>query len=269
MAQVAGETLGVAPDRIQVELGDSSLPPAPVSGGSMTTASVSPAVKAAAEDALLKLKRCAVENPTSPLHGLALEDIEAESGALSAKSGKSKQVTYGEIIRGAGIPMIEAEANVAPGAESQEYSIHSFGAQFSEVRVDQDTCEIRVTRHVAVFDIGRVMNRKTARSQALGGITMGLGMALLEHTVYDDRHGRVVTNNLADYAVPVNADVPDIDVTFVEHPDFILSPVGARGIGEIGITGVAPAIANAVYHATGIRVRDLPITPDKLLGVRI
>jgi len=116
-----------------------------------------------------------------------------------------------------------------------------------------------------VLDVWRVMNGKTARSQVLGGITQGFGMALLEHTVYDHEHGRVVTNNLADYAMPVNADVPNIDVTFVEYPDLILSPIGARGIGEIGITGVAPAIANAIYHATGIRVRDLPITPDKLL----
>jgi xanthine dehydrogenase YagR molybdenum-binding subunit len=144
--------------------------------------------------------------------------------------------------------------------------MHSFGAQFSEVRVDSDTGEVRVTRHSAVLDVGRLINPKTARSQVLGGVTQGIGMALLEHTVYDHLHGRVVTNNLADYAVPVNADVRQIDVAFVGDPDFIISPVGARGIGEIGITGVAPAIANAVYHATGVRVRDLPITPDKLLG---
>jgi xanthine dehydrogenase YagR molybdenum-binding subunit len=122
-----------------------------------------------------------------------------------------------------------------------------------------------VTKHVAAFDIGRVINAKTARSQALGGITMGIGMALLEHTVYDHKHGRPITNNLADYAIPVNADVPNIDVIFVEYPDLIISPLGARGLGEIGITGVAPAIANAIFHATGIRVRGLPITPDKLL----
>jgi hypothetical protein len=155
-------------------------------------------------------------------------------------------------------PMIEAEANVTPGPELEKYAPHSFGAQFSEVAVDRDTGEIRLRRHVAVFDIGRVMNAKTARSQAMGGITMGIGMALSEQTVYDHEHGRPVTNNLADYAVPVNADVPNIDVTFVDYPDLIVSPLGARGVGEIGITGVAPAIANAIYHATGIRVRDNP-----------
>jgi xanthine dehydrogenase YagR molybdenum-binding subunit len=170
------------------------------------------------------------------------------------------------VLRSAKLPSLEAHANVSPGLEIKKYAMHSFGAQFSEVRVDSETGEVRVNRHCAVFDVGRVINPKTARSQALGGVTQGIGMALLEHTVYDHLHGRVVTNNLADYAVPVNADVREIDVTFLGHPDFIVSPVGARGIGEIGITGVAPAIANAVYHATGVRVRDLPITPDKLLG---
>jgi xanthine dehydrogenase YagR molybdenum-binding subunit len=265
MAQVAAETLGVSTGRIQVELGDSVLPPAPVSGGSMTTASVMPAVRAAAEQALLKLKRCAISGANSPFHGSSLDEIESDGGFLRA-SGNSQRVSFGDVLRGCKLSMIEAEANTAPGKEQEQYSFHSFGAQFSEVRVDADTGEARVSRHVAVFDIGRVINAKTARSQALGGITMGIGMALLEHTVYDPQSGRVVTNNLADYAVPVNADVPDIDVSFVQFPDFIIGSVGARGLGEIGITGVAPAIANAIYHATGVRVRDLPITPDKLLG---
>ncbi len=263
MAQMAADELGVPPKRICVELGDSSLPPAPVSGGSMTTASVLPAVKAAAEDALKKLKRCAIEDAKSPLHGLSEDEITAEDGALRGRDGN--RVSFGDVIRGCGTPMIESTANTAPGKETKEYAFHSFGAQFSEVKVDRDTGEVRVTRHVAVFDVGRVMNAKTARSQAMGGIIQGIGMALLEHTVYDQQHGRVVTNNLADYAVPVNADVPDIDVSFVEYPDFNLSSIGARGVGEIGITGVAPAIANAIYHATGKRIRDLPITPDKLL----
>lgn len=266
ITQVAADVLGVSPERIRVELGDSTLPPAPVSGGSMTTASVMPAVKAAAEEAIVKLKKCAVEDPNSPLHGLSVQSIVAEGGTLRAGE---RSLSFSDVLRRGGVPELEASANVAPGAETGKYALHSFGAQFSEVRVDGDTGEVRVTRHVAVFDIGRVMNPKTARSQALSGINMGIGMALLEHTVYDRKHGRVVTNNLADYAMPVNADIPDTDVTFLDYPDFVISPIGARGVGEISITGVAPAIANAIYHATGRRVRDLPITPDKLLGALI
>lgn len=264
MTQVAAEALGIPPEAIRAELGDSDLPPAPVSGGSMTTASVAPAVKAAAEEVLLKLKYCATEDPHSPLHGLRVEDIAAVGGSLHAAIGLA--VSYADVLRSRKLAMISADAKTAPGEEGKQYAMHSFGAQFCEVKVDCDTGEIRVNRHCAVFDIGRVINPKTARSQALGGITQGIGMALLERTVYDQQHGRVVTNNLADYAMPVNADVRDIDVTFLGHPDFVISPVGARGLGEIGITGVAPAIANAIFNATGVRVRDLPITPEKILG---
>ena len=237
MTQVAAETLGVEPETIRVELGDSTLPPSPVSGGSMTTASVTPAVKAACEDVLRKLKQCAIADPQSPLYGLKLEEIAAQNGSLQARDGRC--VSYGGVLQSLKQSAIEAEAQTAPGEEAEKYSMHSFGAQFSEVKVDVDTGEVRVTRHCAVFDIGRVINAKTARSQALGGIIQGIGMALLEHTVYDQVHGRVVTNNLADYAMPVNADIRDIDVTFLGRPDFILNPVGARGVGEIGITGVA------------------------------
>src|SRR5262249_55592941 len=159
----AAEVLGIPPERIRVDLGDSDLPPAPVSGGSMTTASVTPAVKAAAEDALGQLKRCAIGDHNSPLHGLQEQDVAAENGALR---GKSASVSYSEALRSCGKPEIEATANVGPGAETGEYAFHSFGAQFSEARVDADTGQVTVTRHVAVFDAGRIINAKTARSQA-------------------------------------------------------------------------------------------------------
>jgi xanthine dehydrogenase YagR molybdenum-binding subunit len=143
--------------------------------------------------------------------------------------------------------------------------MHSFGAQFAEVRVDPDTGEVRVTRFTGAYGVGRVINRKTARSQIMGGVVMGIGMALHEETITDPRSGRIVNANLGEYHVPVNADIPAIEPYFVEENDPHVNPIGAKGIGEIGITGVAAAVTNAVYHATGKRIRDLPITPDKLL----
>jgi len=263
MAQVAAETLGLPVAKVRSALGDSRLPPAPVSGGSMTTASVTPAVKAAAEDALRKLIECAVQTQGSPFYGASANEVMAAKGRVNAKDGKAQ--TYAEVLRAAGVAQLEGEARVEPGEELTKYSFHSFGAQFARVRVDAELGIVRVERMVSVFDIGRVINPKTARSQALGGITQGIGMALLEHSVYDRRNGRSVTDNLADYLVPVNADVNQIEPIFLDIPDPVINSLGARGAGEIAITGVAPAIANAVYHATGVRVRRLPITVEKLL----
>jgi xanthine dehydrogenase YagR molybdenum-binding subunit len=154
---------------------------------------------------------------------------------------------------------------VKPGEEKQRYSMHSFGAVFTEVRVDPDLGIIRVPRVVGRYDVGRLMNAKTGRSQLMGGIVMGIGMALMEDSILDERYGRIVNANLAEYHVPTNADIGLIDVDVVADSDPYINPLGARGIGEIGITGIAAAVANAVYHATGVRVRDLPITLDKLL----
>lgn len=216
IAQVAADALGVSVEQIEVHIGDSTLPSAPVAGGSMSTASVMPAVQAAC----LKLR---------------------ENGAN------------------------EAEASSAPGDEQGRYAFHSFGAQFIEVRVDATLGNVRVARALGVFDCGKIINPKTARSQFLGGIVFGIGMALMEAGIFDTRSGRVLTDNLADYRIPVNADIGEIEAITVEHPDFLLNPLGVRGVGEIGTTGVAAAVANAVYNATGKRIRDLPITPDKLL----
>jgi xanthine dehydrogenase YagR molybdenum-binding subunit len=224
MTQVAAETLGVPVERVRFELGDTAMPKAPVSGGSMTAASVGPAVQAAC--AALRAK------------------IQASGG-------------NGELL--------EARAGAKPGEEEHTHATRSFGAVFAEVRVDPDLGIVRVPRIVATYSVGRLLNRKTALSQLQGGIVWGLGQALLEESLLDERYGRYVNNNLAEYHVPVNADVRRIEVAFVDEDDTLFNPLGARGIGEIGITGVSAAIANAVHHATGRRIRSLPITLDKIL----
>ena len=180
---------------------------------------------------------------------------------------RSTGLAYEEVLKRTNQLAIEGEGYTTPGPERDKYAFQSFGAQFVEVKVDPEIARVQVSRVVSAFDVGKIVNAKTARSQGYSGVIMGIGMALMEHTVYDSRDGSCVTSNLADYAIPVNADTHSIDILFVDKPDpFIDSDgLGARGLGEITATGVAPAIANAVYHATGRRIRDLPITPDKLL----
>jgi xanthine dehydrogenase YagR molybdenum-binding subunit len=163
---------------------------------------------------------------------------------------------------------LEAEASTQPiMGQNDKFSFQSYGAHFVEVRVEEDIGRIRVSRVVSVFDCGRILSAKTTRSQFIGGIVFGIGAALLEHLVYDREHGRAANADLAGYLVPVNADVPDIDVSWIDEPDLNFNSLGCRGVGEIGITGLAAAVANAVYHATGVRVRELPITPDRVLGL--
>jgi len=262
MAQEAAETLGLPIAKLSSHLGDSRLPPAPVSGGSMTSASVIPAVRAAAEDVLRKLIQYAARSTNSPFYGRQERELKAAAGRVSSDD---RVATYAEVLQACQVSHIESRAQVEPGEEQNQYSFHSFGAHFARVRVDCELCTVKIERMVSVFDAGRVLNAKTARSQALGGIVQGIGMALFEHTVYDRRNGRIVTDNLADYLLPVHADIHQIEPLFLDIPDPLINSVGARGIGELPITGVAPAIANAVYHATGIRVRNLPITADKLI----
>jgi xanthine dehydrogenase YagR molybdenum-binding subunit len=268
LAQIAADELGVDPRAIRVRIGDSSFPIAPVAGGSMSSASVGPAVQDAARRAYREAIAIATSAGGSPLHGLGEDEIEACDGGLRSKREPSRAIAYGEIVRLGGSGAIEALGSAAPGDEGERLSFHSFGAQFVEVRYDEELARLRVSRALGVFDCGRILNAKTARSQMIGGIVWGIGMALMEETVRDPRAGAVVTNNFADYHVPVNADIAAIDVLFVEEPDLAFNPLGVRGIGEIGITGVAAAIANAVYHATGVRLRDLPIVPEKLLAAQ-
>jgi xanthine dehydrogenase YagR molybdenum-binding subunit len=265
MTQVAAEALGLPVNKVRFELGDTKMPQTPVSGGSQTAASVSSAVHLAGNQARNQLLQLALNDQKSPLYSSNAEDVIAENGSFFLKNKSSASETYQAILTRHGMKMIEARADAKPGEEQKKFSMHAFGAQFAEVRIEPDLGEVRVTRWVGTFGAGRILNAKTANSQIIGGIIYGIGMALMEHTVIDPNLGRVVNHDLGEYHVPVNADVPDIQVLFVDEHDPHINPLGVKGIGEIGITGSAAAIANAVYHATGKRVRDLPITLDKLL----
>jgi len=276
MSQVAADALGVPVAHIRFELGDSRLPKAPGAGGSQSAASVAPAVQAACEAMRKKVIELAVADPRSFAYRadpgqlvvvdgwLRLASALPPSGRPVAAADAGGEPIAAVVARNGGAPL-ETHAEAAPGEERQQYSMLGFGAVFAEVRVDSALGVVRVPRLTAVYGIGTVLNEKLARSQLQGGIVWGIGMALLEESLRDGRDGRIVNANLAEYHVPVNADVGAIDVAFVAERDPHVNPLGIKGIGEIGITGVPAAIANAVYNATGRRVRDLPITLDKLL----
>lgn len=265
MTEVAAAVLCVSPSRIEARLGETSLPEAPISAGSMSTASVTPAVKAAAEQAREKLIAMAVADSRSPVSQARPEEIDFRDGRLFLKSSPDNGEDFAAVLRRNGNRPVEAVAHTTPQLDPQKAPCHSFGAIFAEVAVDPDFAMTHVRRIVAVYDVGRIVNRRTADSQFIGGIVWGIGLALEEVTHFDWRYGRAVNANLADYHVPVNADIGHIDVSAIDVPDYKLDSIGARGVGEIGITGTSAAIANAVYHATGKRVRDVPITPDKLI----
>ncbi len=265
MAQTCALALGLEPSQIKVQLGDSTLPNAPVAGGSQSTASVMPAVLEAATQARQKLAELATKDKESSLCDLPADDIEAKDGRLISKTTPTKSDTYADIIRRAGGQPIEVTATTQPGKERQTYSSQSWGAVFAEVAVDADTHMVKVRRIVATYDIGTLMNKVTGTNQLHGGIVWGIGSALHEEALVDPIYGRTANESLGEYHVPVNADVPEIDATALDIPDLINNPLGARGIGEIGITGVAAAIGNAIFNATGKRLRDYPFTPDKLM----
>jgi xanthine dehydrogenase YagR molybdenum-binding subunit len=235
----------------------------------MTVASTGSAVHLAAMAVRDKLVQLAVTDPDSPLHGARHEEVEIIDGRLTLRSTADRGESFQQLLERNGRRPIEGKAEAKPGDETQQYSMHAFGAVFAEVRVDRDLGVVRVARMVGAYGAGRVLNPKTARSQLYGGITFGIGMALMEHTITDLRSGRYVNADIAEYHIPVHADIPPIEVFFVDEKDEQVDPIGAKGIGEIGITGVAAAIANAVFHATGIRIRELPITLDKLLHPKV
>ena len=265
MAQACADGLGIDPTMVEVQLGDSMLPKAPVSGGSQSTASVTPAVKDAATQAKLKLAELAIAQDASPLHGLKTIDLDTRDGKLFAKSDPSKSDTLAAIIERNGNKPVEAQGSAERAESAESMSSNSWGAVFAEVAVDVDTHMPQVRRIVATYDIGTLMNDKTGINQLQGGITWGVGFALHEETHVDPVYGRPANENYAEYHVPVNADIGHLDVTCLNIPDTKFNPLGARGIGEIGITGAAAAVANAIFNATGKRVRSYPITPDKIM----
>ena len=266
MTQIAAELLGLPLASVRFELGDTLLPMAPIQGGSMTAATVGTAVQAVClktQERLLKLARAL---PDSPLADAKLEDVVFADGVLRRKGEPGRALALIDVMRRGGVPSLEEEATAVPdAAEQRKYTSNAHSAVFVEVSVDEAIGRVSVERVVIAVAAGRILNPKTARSQVLGGVVWGLGMALTEETKIDHRLGRVVNHNLGEYHVPVHADVPNIDVVFVEEHDAVVNPLGVKGLGEIGIVGVAAAVANAVFHGTGRRVRGLPITLHKLL----
>jgi xanthine dehydrogenase YagR molybdenum-binding subunit len=264
ITQVAADALGLPMEAVRFELGDTDMPFAPVHGGSITLASVGTAVEAACQTLLDDLSSVVRADQSGPFASLSAEDLEWRDGG-AARRGGGEQVPFAMLLRGLHLDEVIGNGQSAPGDESKNYSSSAFGAVFVEVRVDPDLGTVRVHRIIGAYDIGRVVNPKTAHSQCIGGMVGALGMALLEQADWDERFGRVMNSNLAEYLVPVCADVRELDAIFVESEDKLFNPLGVKGVAELGICGVAPAIGNAVYHATGRRIRDFPILPEKLL----
>jgi xanthine dehydrogenase YagR molybdenum-binding subunit len=263
MAQVTADMLGLPLDSISVKLGDSTLPQAPVEGGSWIAASISNGIVTTSNAIREKLLGLANKMPNSALAGAGLDDVALADGKLVSKRDASRTISIADVMRHAAVDRIEEE-KATTFAQDGKHAHNTHSAAFAEVKVDEQLGVIRVTRIVSAVAAGRILNTKTAHSQVMGGAIWGIGMALHEETQIDHKFGRIMNVNIAEYHVPVNADVHDIDVIFVDEQDTIVNPLGIKGLGEIGIVGVAAAIANAVYHATGIRVRELPITLDKL-----
>ena len=269
LAQLTSQKTGVPLDKIEVVLGDTSLPAGPVSGGSMVTGSMVPAVFAAADSAIASLRNVATATPGSPFEKRNPDDLAFEGGRVFVKAdGPAKAVPFADVLRRANLRLVtgNGKSEATFGNPKPKFSTHSFGCQFVEVTWQPEIARLRVSRVVSVIDAGRILNPLAGRNQIEGAVVMGIGMALLEHTTYDPQNGAPINSNLADYVMAVNADTPPIDVHFLDYPDMEINALGARGIGEIGLAGVAPAITAAVYHATGIRVRELPVKIEHLLG---
>ena len=265
MTMIAAEYLGVKIEGVKCEIGDSKFPRAPSQGGSQTTSSVGSAVYGCALAIGAKLLELANHDPKSPLKDTPADDIEMLDGRLQRKSDTSRFVRIADVIKRNRLTEITETFESKPSPERRNYGLRAHGAQFVEVKVDPDLGSTYVTRVIEVTACGKIINPKASHSQEIGGVVWGIGMALQEATEIDHRYGRIMNPNLQHYHVPVNADIHQIETMFVEEDDKIVNPLGVKGMGELGMVGIPAAIANAVFHATGKRVRDLPITPDKLL----
>ena len=269
LAQLVAEKTGLPLDKIEVALGDTSLPPGPTSGGSLATSSVVPAVFAAADSAIKSLLTIATATPGSPFEQRKPDELTFEGGRVFAKAdGPARGVPFADLLRRSNLRLVtgSGKAEATFGNPKPKYSEHSFGCHFVEVTWQAEIARLRVSRVVTVIDAGRILNPLAGRNQIEGAVVMGIGMALFEHTTYDPQNGAPINSNLADYVMAVNADVPPIDVHFLDFPDKEINELGARGIGEIGLAGIAAAITAAVHHATGVRVRRLPVKIEDLLA---
>jgi xanthine dehydrogenase YagR molybdenum-binding subunit len=268
LAQLASEKTGVPLDKVEVALGDTSLPEGPVSGGSMATGSVIPAVFAAADNAITSLLTVATTTPGTQFEKRKPTDLGFEGGRVFVKAdGPARGVPFADLLPRANLRLVtgSGKSEETFGEKKPKFSTHSFGCHFVEVTWQPEIARLRVGRVVTVIDAGRIINPLAGRNQIEGAVVMGIGMALLEHTSYDPQNGAPINSNLADYIVAVNADVPKLEVHFVDFPDKEINELGARGIGEIGLAGIAAAITAAVHHATGVRVRELPVKIEDLL----
>jgi xanthine dehydrogenase YagR molybdenum-binding subunit len=272
LAQLVASVTGIPLERVSVVIGDTRLPPGPMSGGSMATASVIPAVEQAAQAAMQQILVAASQADNSPFNGQPVTELAFERGMVYRKgTSPGAGVPFERILAPANVNMVVGRGRSgasANDADASKVSIHSYCANFIEVTWQPETARLRVNRVVSMIDGGRIINARTARNQIEGAVVMGLGMALFEETQYDARSGAPINRNLADYVMTTHADAPKIDVTFLDYPDLALNPLGARGVGEIGMAGIAPAITNAVYHATGVRVRNLPVRIEDLLATQ-
>jgi xanthine dehydrogenase YagR molybdenum-binding subunit len=269
LAQLASARTGVPVEKVEVELGDTSLPEGPLSGGSMATPSVVNAVFAAADQTIESLKTVAVLTPGSPFVNHKPDDMSFDNGSLFLKQeGPAKNIPFADLLRRANLGLVTGNGQSAAtfGDPQPKFSTQSFGCHFVEVTWQPEMARLRVSRVVTVIDAGQIINPLAGRNQIQGAVVMGVGMALLEATEYDPQNGAPINSSLADYLVAVNADAPNIDVHFLDYPDKELNEIGARGIGEIGLAGIAAAITDAVHHATGVRVRELPVRIEGLLA---